>query len=193
MEPLNDCICSINRVSEALVAADVHPITGHCSNYDYIRQEIVQARWSLQHSDQAATACLRCLDESLETLTQDEGTLERQKNAAQRSLGDLRTKQASNEKLLEESLGALEQARTNLRSTRETLESQERRVQTAKTVGRVGLGLSVIPFVGWVVGKNFNQVFKDSNSNILVILYSCIFDGFRSKFSMTRRTQNRSF
>ncbi|KAF4081607.1 hypothetical protein AMELA_G00163430 [Ameiurus melas] len=152
IKPLNDCICSINWVSEALINADVDPVTGQCSNYDYIRQQIVQAWRSLQHSDEAATTCLRCLDESLETLTQDEGTLGRQKNSAEHSLGNLRTKQASNEKLLGESLVALEQARTNLRSTRDTLESQERRVQTAKTVGLVGLGLSVIPIVGWVAG-----------------------------------------
>lgn len=168
--PLNDCICSLNRVSKALVVADVHPITGDCSNHDYIRQQIVQAWRSLQHSDQAATACLRCLDESLESLKQDEGRLEGKKNATKHTLDDLRTKQASNKKLLGESLGALEQAETNLSSTRDTLESQERRVEDARLLTGVGLGVSIIPIFGWVAGKNFNQGFNNKQKHIKILL-----------------------
>ncbi|MGL4646900.1 MAG: hypothetical protein ACRCVL_07345, partial [Cetobacterium sp.] len=106
-----------------------------------------------QLSDQAATACLRHLDKTLETLTRDKGTLEWQKDATKCTLDNLRTEQASNEKLLLESLGALEQAEEHLSSTKETVQRQERRAQTASTVAGVGLGLTVIPFVGWVVGK----------------------------------------
>lgn len=155
--PLKDCISSLNRVYEALIDAEVHPFTEHCSNYDYIRNQIVQVLLSLKHSDQAATACLMCLDEHLETLTQDEGKLEQQKNATEYTLADLRAKQASNKKLLKESLGDLEQVETNLRSIRDTLESQERRVQNAKMLGDLGLRLVAIPVFGWLAGKNFNQ------------------------------------
>ncbi|KAK3558636.1 hypothetical protein QTP86_022957 [Hemibagrus guttatus] len=150
--PLKSCISSLDSVYEALVAADVHSFTGHCSNYEYIRQQIVQAWQSLQLSDQAATACLRRLDGALETLTRDEGTLTRRKNTTECTLESLRTEQDSNEKMLQESQGALQQAETHVDSTKETILRQERREQTASTVAGVGLGLTLIPFVGWVVG-----------------------------------------
>ncbi|XP_060742474.1 uncharacterized protein LOC132856763 [Tachysurus vachellii] len=150
--PLKSCLSSLDRVYEALEAADIDPITGYCSNHEYIRQQIVLAWQSMQLSDQAATACLRHLDKTLETLTRDKGTLEWQKDATKCTLDNLRTEQASNEKLLLESLGALEQAEEHLSSTKETVQRQERRAQTASTVAGVGLGLTVIPFVGWVVG-----------------------------------------
>lgn len=160
--PLKDCMCCLNRVYEALIDADVDRVTGCCSDYDYIRRQIVQSWRSLQHSDQAATACLRNLDGSLENLIENEGTLERRKKATEQTLDDLRTKQASNKNLLEESQNALDRAKTNLRSTRDTLEREEQRVEKAKVLTGVGLGITPIPFVGWVVGKKFNQVIKDN-------------------------------
>ncbi|KAG7324571.1 hypothetical protein KOW79_012587 [Hemibagrus wyckioides] len=150
--PLKNCISSLDRVYEALVATDVHPFTGHCSNYEYIRQQIVQAWQSMQLSDQAATTCLRRLDEALETLTRDKGTLTRQKNTTECTLNSLRTEQDSNEKLLQKSQEALQQAETNLNSTKEMIQRQERREETASRVARVGLAVTLIPFIGWVVG-----------------------------------------
>lgn len=151
--PLKNCISSLDRVYEALVATDVHPITGHCSSYEYIRQQIVQAWQSMELSDQAATTCLRRLDEVLETLTRDKGILTRQKNTTECTLNGLRTEQDSNQKLLQESQGALKQAETHLNSTKETIQRQQRREETASRVARVGLAVSLIPFFGWVVGK----------------------------------------
>ncbi|KAF7702439.1 uncharacterized protein LOC124391888 [Silurus meridionalis] len=152
IKPLKICMCSLNSVYEALIDADVHPVTGYCSNYGYIRTQIEQAWWSLQRSDEAASTCLRSLDKSLETLTQDEGKLERKKNDTKEVLGHLRTKKDSNKEMLKESQGALKQAERNLSSARRTVEEQEKREANAKVGLAVGLGITPIPFVGWVVG-----------------------------------------
>ncbi|MCJ8749400.1 hypothetical protein PDJAM_G00176000 [Pangasius djambal] len=151
--PLKDSISSLNRVYEALIKGDVHPVTGQCSNYNYIRQQIVQAHQNLQRSEQTASSGLKSLDKNLERLTQDEGKLQREKSITETHLENLRTEQASNEKLHRESQGALEQARGNLNSTKQTLRDQERRKQTAGIITGVGAGLFAIPVVGWIAGS----------------------------------------
>ncbi|KAK3507878.1 hypothetical protein QTP70_002294 [Hemibagrus guttatus] len=60
--PLKDGISSLNEVYQALIEADVDPITGKCSNYDHIRQQIVQAHQLLEQSEQAASSGLKSLD-----------------------------------------------------------------------------------------------------------------------------------
>ncbi|KAB5517595.1 hypothetical protein PHYPO_G00168930 [Pangasianodon hypophthalmus] len=151
--PLKDGISSLNDVYEALIKADVHPITGQCSNYDYIRQQIVQAHQHLQRSEQTASSGLKSLDESLERLIQDEGKLECEMNDTKQTLDNLRTEQESNEKLLRESQGALEQARTNMNSTKQTLQDQESRKKNAEIITGVGAGLFAIPIIGWIAGS----------------------------------------
>ncbi|MCJ8749412.1 hypothetical protein PDJAM_G00175970 [Pangasius djambal] len=151
--PLKDGISSLNRVYEALIKADVHPVTGQCSNYNYIRQQIVQAHQHLQRSEQTASSGLKCLDKNLERLIQNEGKLQRAKNSTKTHLENLRTGQSSNEKLLRESQGALEQARGNLNSTKQTLQDQESRKHNAEIVTGVGVGLFAIPVIGWIAGS----------------------------------------
>ncbi|XP_026765972.3 uncharacterized protein LOC113524053 [Pangasianodon hypophthalmus] len=151
--PLKDGISSLNRVYEALIKADVHPVTGQCSNYDYIRQQIVQAHQHLQRSEQTAGSGLKSLDKNLEWLTQDEGILQCEKSSTETHLQNLRTEQGSNEKLLRDSQGALEQARGNLNSTKQTLRDQENRKKTAEIITGVGAGLLVIPVIGWIAGS----------------------------------------
>ncbi|XP_036422010.1 uncharacterized protein LOC118805367 [Colossoma macropomum] len=151
-EPLKEGIHSIKRVCEALTEADVDPFSGQCSNYNYIREQIVQAKQSLEQSEQAAATVLRSLDERIEILTCDEGKLEQKMTATQEMLDNLKMKQTSNEKLLSDSEGALELAKTNLSTTREALQRQEERRDTATTVRDVGWGVTLIPIVGWIAG-----------------------------------------
>ncbi|XP_036421528.1 uncharacterized protein LOC118805032 [Colossoma macropomum] len=151
-EPLKEGLHSIKRVYEALTEADVDPFSGQCSNYNYIREQIVQAKQSLEQSEQAAATVLRSLDEKIEILTRDEGKLEQKMTATQETLHNLKIKQTSNENLLSDSEGALELAKTNLSTTREALQRQKERKDTATTVRDVGLGVTLIPIVGWVVG-----------------------------------------
>ncbi|MCJ8749417.1 hypothetical protein PDJAM_G00176040 [Pangasius djambal] len=151
--PLKGGISSLNRVYEALIKADVHPVTGQCSNYNYIRQQILQAHQHLQRSEQAASSGLKSLDKNIERLTQDEGKLEREKSSTETHLKNLRTEQAANEKLHRDSQGALEQARANLNSTKQTLRDQERKRHNAEIVTGVGAGLFAIPIVGWIAGS----------------------------------------
>ncbi|KAK3505959.1 hypothetical protein QTP70_003416 [Hemibagrus guttatus] len=54
--PLKGGISSLNEVYQALIEADVDPITGKCSNYNYTRQQIVQAHQLLEQSEQAASS-----------------------------------------------------------------------------------------------------------------------------------------
>ncbi|KAL6460756.1 hypothetical protein MHYP_G00307220 [Metynnis hypsauchen] len=152
IKPLQDGLHSIKKVCEALSEADVDPFSGQCSNYSYIREQIVQAKQSLERSEQAASAVLRSLDEKMENLTRDEGKLEQEMTATQETLENLKIQQLSNEKLLSESKGALELAKTNLNTAREARQTQEERRDYAVTVRNVGWGVTLIPIVGWIAG-----------------------------------------
>ncbi|XP_072530497.1 uncharacterized protein [Salminus brasiliensis] len=153
VEPLRDGLCSINRVYEALINAKVDPYSGQCRNYGCFRQQIEQAKQSLERSDQEASTGLKSLDGNIEILTRDEGRLEREMRATQQTLDNLRTEQESNNKLLKQSEGSLEVARRQLRSARDTLQREEKRKCTAGIVTGVGAGLFIIPVVGWVAGS----------------------------------------
>ncbi|XP_060721234.1 uncharacterized protein LOC132842526 [Tachysurus vachellii] len=150
--PLKGGISSVNEVYKALIEADVDPVTGKCSNYDYIRQQIVQAHELLKQSEQEASSGLKSLDENLERLIQEEWKLKQEMNNTKLTLDNFREKKESNEKLLRESQGALEQTRRNLDSAIHTLQGQQKRKRDAEIVTGVGAGLLVIPIIGWIVG-----------------------------------------
>uniref|UniRef100_A0A8B9H4N9 Si:dkey-85k15.4 n=1 Tax=Astyanax mexicanus TaxID=7994 RepID=A0A8B9H4N9_ASTMX len=122
------------------------------------RKQIVQAENSLKWSDHTASAGLRSLDQNIEILTRDKRNLERDMRATQQTLQNLRTKRTSNETLLRKSRDALEVARSNLRSAKDTLQSQKRRQNTAAFVTGVGVGLFVVPVAGWIVDWYRNKV-----------------------------------
>ncbi|KAL7883422.1 hypothetical protein SRHO_G00010800 [Serrasalmus rhombeus] len=145
---LEDGLCSISRVYKALIDEDFVL----CSNYDYIRGQIVQAKKSLEWSKHAATTELMYLDNKIEILTQDEGKHKRQLHDTKQALDNLITEQTSNENMQKESEHALEQARKNLNSTRDTLEKQKERKHTADVVTGVGAGVFLIPVYGWAIG-----------------------------------------
>ncbi|KAF4080821.1 hypothetical protein AMELA_G00175660 [Ameiurus melas] len=200
---LKDGISTLNEVYQALIKADVDPVIGQCSNYDYIRQQIVQVHQLLEQSEQTASSGLKSLDESLERLTQDEGKLKREINHTKNTLENLRTKQASSEKLLRDSQGALELARTNLTSTIQTLQNQEKRKHNAEIITGVGAGLLVIPIVGWIAGsamviggaleisQSHHSISRAKEevrkSDTEVKKYQCKVSKYKSKISQTRR------
>ncbi|XP_053539937.1 uncharacterized protein LOC128634051 [Ictalurus punctatus] len=200
--PLKDSISTLNEVYQALIKADVDPVTGQCSNYDYIRQQIVQAHQLLEQSEQTASSELKSLNENLERLKQDEGNLEREINHTKNTLENLRTEQASTEKLLRDSQGALELARTNLNSTKQTIQNQKRRKHKAEIITGVGAGLVVIPIVGWIAGSamlivgavgqahsaNAIRVAEEEmrRSDAEVKKYQCEVSEYESKISQTR-------
>ncbi|KAL7826683.1 hypothetical protein AOLI_G00318920 [Acnodon oligacanthus] len=152
IEFLEDGLYSIRKVHEVLIEGDVDPISGQCSNYNYIRKQIVQAKQSLERSEQEASTGLKYLDNNIENLTRDAGKLEREMSNTKQTLDNLKIKLKSNKELLSDSEGALRQARTNLSSTRDTLQRQEVRRDDATTMRDVGLKVTLIPIVGWVVG-----------------------------------------
>ncbi|KAK1785685.1 hypothetical protein P4O66_019022, partial [Electrophorus voltai] len=150
--PLKDGICSLTRVYEFLIDADVDLISGQCSNYRSIRQQIVQTQQSLEESEQAANTGLKGLDEHLERLTILEGKLEVEMRNTESTLGNLEIEQNTNVKLLNDSKHALDQSRHNLDLAEETLRIQEKRRRDAEIVTGVGAGLLIIPVVGWIAG-----------------------------------------
>ncbi|XP_053494840.1 uncharacterized protein LOC128616288 [Ictalurus furcatus] len=201
--PLKDGISTLNEVYQALIKADVDPVSGQCSNYDYIRQQIVQAHQLLEQSEQTASSGLKSLDENLERLTQDEGKLKREINHTKKNLENLRTEQASSEKIVRESQGDLELARTNLNSTKHTLQNQESRKYNAGIVTGVGAGLFLIPGVGWIAGsamlivgavemaqsvhaiREAEEEVRKSDTEVKK--YQCKVSKYESKISQTRR------
>ncbi|XP_076863996.1 uncharacterized protein LOC143516327 [Brachyhypopomus gauderio] len=150
--PLKNGIISVTRIYESLIDADVDPISGQCSNYTSIRQQIVQTQQSLEESEQAASTGLRGLDQHLEKLTAYERKLQQEIRDTETTLCNFRTEQMSNEKLLNYSKSALEQARHNLGSAEETKRNQEKRRRDAEIVTGVGAGLFAIPIIGWIAG-----------------------------------------
>ncbi|XP_036422004.1 uncharacterized protein LOC118805363 [Colossoma macropomum] len=152
ISPLKDGLWSINKVYEALIDGDVDPISGRCANYKHSRKQIVQAKKNLERSEQAAGTGLRSLDENIEILTRDMGKLEQEMKDTKQKLDNLRTEQTSNENLLKQSERSVEQSRRNLNSARDTLRKQQERKRNAKVVTGVGLGLTLIPIVGWIAG-----------------------------------------
>ncbi|KAI5087518.1 hypothetical protein C0J45_22917, partial [Silurus meridionalis] len=136
-----------------LILADVDPVTGQCSNYISIRQQIVQVHQHLQQSEQTAGSELESLDKSLESPIQDEEKLNREMNNTKQTLDNLRTEQECNKKLLREFQGTLEVARVNLNSTQQMLQDQENRKYTAEMVTGVGAGLLTLPVIGWIAGS----------------------------------------
>lgn len=201
--PLKGGISTLNEVYQALIKADVAPVTGQCSNYVYIRQQIVQAHQFLERSERTASSGLKSLDENLERLTQDEGKLKHEINDTRNTLENLRTEQASSEKLLRDSQGALDMARRNLNSTKQTLQDQENRKHNAEIITGVGAGLLVIPIVGWIAGSAMliaGAVEMDQavhairvaeeevrKSEAEVKKYQCKVSEYESKISQTRR------
>ncbi|XP_047672037.1 uncharacterized protein LOC113650574 [Tachysurus fulvidraco] len=144
-------ISSLKEVYKAL-KTDIHPLTRKCSNYDYIRQQIVQAHQLLKQSEQEASSGLKSLDENLERLIQEEGKLKQEINDTILTLDNFRKEKESNEYLLSVSQGALEQTRRNLNSAIHTLQAQQKRKYDAEIVTGVGAGVLVIPIIGWIVG-----------------------------------------
>ncbi|XP_060721330.1 uncharacterized protein LOC132842599 [Tachysurus vachellii] len=150
--PLKGGISSLNEVYKALIEADVDPVTGKFSNYDYIRQQIVQAHQLLKQSEQEASSGLKSLDENLKRLIQGEGKLKQEMNDTKLTLDNFRKERGSNENLLRAVQGALEQTRRNLDSAIHTLQGQQKRKRDAEIVTAVGAGVSFIPIIGWIAG-----------------------------------------
>ncbi|KAL7826672.1 hypothetical protein AOLI_G00318810, partial [Acnodon oligacanthus] len=152
ISPLKDGLWSINKVYEALIDGVVDPINGQCANYKHSRKQIVQAKKNLERSEQAAGTGLKSLDENIEVMTRDMGKLEQEMRDTTQKLDNLRTEQTCNEDLLKQSESSLEQSRRNVNSARDTLRKQEERKRKAKVVTGVGLGVTLIPIVGWIAG-----------------------------------------
>ncbi|XP_047665679.1 uncharacterized protein LOC125138318 [Tachysurus fulvidraco] len=150
--PLKGGVSSLNEVYKALIEADVDPVTGKCSNYGYIRQQIEQAHQLLKQSEQEASSGLKSLDENLERLIQEEWKLKQEMKDTILTLDNFREKKKSNEYLLRVSQGAVEQTRRILNSAIHTLQVRQKKKQDAEIITGVGAGLLVIPIIGWIVG-----------------------------------------
>ncbi|XP_066530204.1 tropomyosin-like [Hoplias malabaricus] len=112
---LENGLTFIIKSFQALTNDAVDSGTEQCSNYDYIREQIVKAHQSLEMSENEAQKGLKQLDENIEALTQEEGRLEQEMNNSKRSLESLKIAQTSNEELLKQYENSLRQATDHLR------------------------------------------------------------------------------
>ncbi|KAL2091997.1 hypothetical protein ACEWY4_011795 [Coilia grayii] len=106
----------------------------------------------MESTMQEAERGLKKLDESTEDLTAKQYEYGRQREQKLLILNNLNDKLKAERQCLANSKEALENARKHLQINEDTLERQRRRENTAATVTRVGIGVTIIPIVGWVAG-----------------------------------------
>ncbi|XP_050924580.1 uncharacterized protein LOC108873624 isoform X2 [Lates calcarifer] len=150
--PLKRGLCSFNNVSQMLLSIDADIVLPGCPTFRDVRSEIVNMKQQMEESEQVATNKLHCLDEETERLTAEQSLLAEQKKQRESELKNLKTQLESYRSSLKSYTEALETERRNLRSAEDTLDGLRKRRDNAETVRNVGIGVSFIPIVGWVVG-----------------------------------------
>ncbi|XP_018517714.1 uncharacterized protein LOC108873868 [Lates calcarifer] len=149
--PLKRGLCSFN-VLEMLLSIDADIVLPGCPTFSDVRSEIVNMKQQMEESEQVATNKLHCLDEETERLTAEQSLLAEQKKQRESELENLKTQLESYRSSLESYTEALETERRNLRSAEDTLDGMRKRRDTAEIVRNVGIGVTFIPFWGWIAG-----------------------------------------
>ncbi|XP_062393161.1 uncharacterized protein LOC134080639 isoform X2 [Sardina pilchardus] len=101
---------------------------------------------------QNAERSLRELDQNTENLMLQQHQSDEKRKQCQLHLDNLETKLEGENNLLNNAEDALKQANKHLQTKKDELQRQHNREKTAAIVTGVGLGLTIIPVVGWVAG-----------------------------------------
>lgn len=149
--PLRDGLSSLKSLYDSLLHLN-HPFQNLTRSGD-IRQLIVRAEKDMRRASEKADWGLRQLDQNTEELTEQQYTSIREREEKKLSLQNLETKLHGEKKSLETAKDALEQAKICLRKEKKELEKQRDRKNNAAVVTGVGIGLTIVPFVGWVAGN----------------------------------------
>lgn len=150
--PLNDGISSICYVCKHLLEAEVNQNSGMCSNYRQIRRHIEYAEQHIARSEKTIKVKLQNLDERMEQLIKEQGNAEQQRQQKCLTKDDLHIEKYFAKESLENSREALEQAKKNVASAKKEIEREEDRKVTGGWVTAAGVGVTLIPVAGWVLG-----------------------------------------
>ncbi|KAG7243793.1 hypothetical protein INR49_008260 [Caranx melampygus] len=150
--PLKSGLYSFITVSEILLSINADMVLPGCQTFDDVRRQIMSMKLQMEESEQIAITELQQLDWETETLTAEQSQLARQKKKKIVELQKLNTKLSSLQSTLSSYEEALETERTNLESAEETLSDMRAKKDKAEAVRDIGIGIALIPIVGWIAG-----------------------------------------
>ncbi|XP_035486585.2 uncharacterized protein LOC118309066 isoform X1 [Scophthalmus maximus] len=152
IRPLKSGLHSFNNVLEMLLRVNADIVLPDSQTFRDIRQEIENMKQRMEESEQVARRELQQLDGETEHLTAEQSRLVNQKRQKELKIEGLKIQLESHRSSLESYKGALERERDNLKSAENTRDRMRDRRDTGETVRNVGIGVTLIPIVGWVAG-----------------------------------------
>lgn len=152
--PLTSGLQSFDEVSEILLRVRADMVLPESQTFHDIRGRIVNMKQKMESSESIAAAELESLDRQTELLTAEQGRLAREKREKELKVDRLEEQLRSFRSTLEIHEAALSTHRRNLESAQETLESMKKKRDDAEVMRNVGIGVSFIPIVGWIVGES---------------------------------------
>lgn len=151
--PLKSGLQSFNDVSEILLRVHADVVLPDSQAFRDIRRRVVNMKQQMESSECIAAGELEALDRRTELLTAEQGRLERKKKDEELELDNLQKQLDSNRSTLKNYEEALSTQRRNLESAEETLENMKKKRDDAEVMRNVGIGVSFIPIIGWIVGE----------------------------------------
>lgn len=151
--PLKSGLQSFNEVSQILLQIQEEFVLPDNQTFYDIRSQITYMKQQLDFSESIAAGELADLDRQTELLTAEQGRLAREKQQRKLERDHLQSQLASNRSTLENLIGSLSTSRAKLESAEQTLKSMREKRDNAEVVRNVGLAVTAIPLVGWVVGE----------------------------------------
>lgn len=101
---------------------------------------------------------LKCLDESMEQLTERKGNLEQQNKEKRKAMDELHIEKKSAEESLKNSKAALEQAEKIVALRKDEIKRETDRKNTSTGVVIAGAIVSPIPVFGWIAGEKSDSL-----------------------------------
>ncbi|KAG7243818.1 hypothetical protein INR49_007229 [Caranx melampygus] len=150
--PLKIGLCSFNTVSKILLNIKGDMVLPGCQTFDDVRRQIKKMKQQMEESERLAKTELEQVDRATETLTAEQSQLAQQKKQKTDELKNLKTQLSSLQSTLSNFKNALETERRNLHSAENTLSDMRAKRDKAETVRNIGIGVSFIPFAGWIAG-----------------------------------------
>ncbi|CAG02966.1 unnamed protein product [Tetraodon nigroviridis] len=136
--PLKSGLQSFNNVSEILLRVRADVVLPDSETFHDIRRQITHMKRQMERSERIAA---------------EQGQLAREKRERELDLDHLQRQLKSDKSTLGNYKEALSTQKRNLESAEGTLRSMEEKKEKAEVLRNVGIGVSLIPIVGWVVGE----------------------------------------
>lgn len=152
MVPLKSSLQSFNEVSETLLSLGADVVLPDSQIFQDLRRQIVNMKEQMERSENIAAGELRNLDRQTEVLTAEQGRLARQKMEKELEISNRQQQLGSYQSTLQSYMNAMGTERRNLNVAEATLNRMRKKRDEAETMRNVGLGLLVIPVIGWIAG-----------------------------------------